>query len=61
LDLWLSSRNKATIVTVEEPTITKSKKGVAGTEFNKEHAPCFFNMKGIVQRNFAPPNATVNS
>jgi hypothetical protein len=27
---------------VEEPIITKSKKGVAGPEFNKEHAHCFF-------------------
>jgi hypothetical protein len=27
---------------VEEPTITKSKKGSAGPEFNKEHAHCFF-------------------
>jgi hypothetical protein len=31
-------RNKATIVAVEEPTITKSKKGAADPEFNKEHA-----------------------
>jgi hypothetical protein len=42
LDLWLWSRNKATIVVVEEPTITKSKNGAAGLEFNREHAHCFF-------------------
>jgi hypothetical protein len=28
--------------TVEEPTVTKSKKGAADLEFNKEHAHCFF-------------------
>jgi hypothetical protein len=27
---------------VEESTITKSKKGMIGPEFNKEHAHCFF-------------------
>jgi hypothetical protein len=27
LDLWLWSRKKATIIAVEEPTITRSKKG----------------------------------
>jgi hypothetical protein len=32
----------ATIITVEQPKIPKSKKGVAGPEFNKEHAHCFF-------------------
>jgi hypothetical protein len=42
LDLRLFSRNKARIITVEEPTITKSKKGVAGPEYNKEYAHCFF-------------------
>jgi hypothetical protein len=42
LDLRLWSRNKATIATVEGPTITNSKKGAAGLEFNKEHAHCFF-------------------
>jgi hypothetical protein len=35
-------QKKATIVAVEEPTITKSKKSAAGLEFNKEHAHCFF-------------------
>jgi hypothetical protein len=35
---------------VEEPTVTKSKKGVAGPEFKKEHAHCiFFYVKGIVE------------
>jgi hypothetical protein len=46
---------------VEEPTITKSKKGVAGLEFNKEHAHCFFDVKGIVHHEFAPPNTTINT
>jgi hypothetical protein len=41
LDLRLWSRNKSTITAVEEPTITKSKKRVAGPDFNKEHAHCF--------------------
>jgi hypothetical protein len=27
---------------VEEPTITKSEKGTAGSEFNKEHAHFFW-------------------
>jgi hypothetical protein len=46
---------------VEEPTITKSQKGAAGPEFNKEHAHCFFDVKGIVHREFVPPKMTVNS
>jgi hypothetical protein len=47
---------------VEEPTITKSKKGMAGPEFNKEHAHCFFfDMKGTVHHEFVPPNTMVNS
>jgi hypothetical protein len=47
---------------VEEPTITKSKKDVAGLEFNREHAHVFFfSVKGIVHRAFVPPNTTVNS
>jgi hypothetical protein len=29
---------------MEEPTTTKSKKEVAGPQFNKEHAHCFFSM-----------------
>jgi hypothetical protein len=44
---------------VGEPTVTKSKKGVAGPEFNKEHA--FFFMKGIFHRQFFHPNTAVNS
>jgi hypothetical protein len=39
-------QNKETIIAVEEPTITKSKKGAAGPEFNKEHAHCFFRREG---------------
>jgi hypothetical protein len=39
---WIWYRKKATIVTVKEPTITKSKKGTAGPGFNKEHAHRFF-------------------
>jgi hypothetical protein len=31
---------------VEEPTITNSKKGAAGLEFNKEHAHYFFQREG---------------
>jgi hypothetical protein len=47
---------------VEEPTITISKKGAAGLEFNKEHVHCFFfDMMGIVHREFVPPNTTINS
>jgi hypothetical protein len=41
-------------------TITKSKKGAAGSEFNKEHNHCFFDMKGIVHHEFVPPNTTIN-
>jgi hypothetical protein len=37
----IGSRNKATIIIVEEPTITKSKKGAVGPEFNEEHAHFF--------------------
>jgi hypothetical protein len=61
LDLRLWSRNKATIVTVEEPIITKTQKGAAGLEFNKEHARCFFQCEEIVHHEFVPPNTTVNS
>jgi hypothetical protein len=46
---------------VEEPTITKSKKGAAGPEFNKKYAHCFFNVKGIVHHEFVLPNSMVNS
>jgi hypothetical protein len=47
---------QATIVAVEESTITKSKIGAAGPEFNKHHAHCFFSdMNGNV-----PLNTTVN-
>jgi hypothetical protein len=46
---------------VEEPIITKCKKGAAGPEFNKEHAHCFFDVKGIVHREFVPHNTAVNS
>jgi hypothetical protein len=46
---------------VEEPIITKSKKSAAGLEFNKEHALCFFDVKGIVHGEFVPPNTMGNS
>jgi hypothetical protein len=46
---------------VEEPTTTKSKKGVAGPEYNKEHTHGFFGVKGIVHHEFVPPNTTINS
>jgi hypothetical protein len=62
LDLQLS-RNKATVVVVKEPTITKSKKnGAAGMEYNIEHAHWFsFYMKGIFHCEFVPLNTMVNS
>jgi hypothetical protein len=34
-------RKQETIVSVEEPTIAKNKKGAAGQEFNIEHAHFF--------------------
>jgi hypothetical protein len=37
-------QKQSKMVTVEEPTITKSKKGMAGLKFNNEHAHCFFLM-----------------
>jgi hypothetical protein len=46
---------------VEEPTITKSKNGTAGPEFNKSVLIVFFNVMGIVHREFLPTNTTVNS
>jgi transposase len=46
---------------VEKPTITKSKKGAAGPDFNKERVHCFFDVKGMVHREFVPPNTAVNS
>jgi hypothetical protein len=42
---------------MEEPTITKSKNGMAGPKFNIVS----FDMKGIVHCEFVPPNTTVNS
>jgi hypothetical protein len=39
-------QNKATVVAVEESTITKSKKGTACPEFSREHAHCFFQREG---------------
>jgi hypothetical protein len=52
---------ETSIVAVEEPTITNSKRGAAGPEFNKEHAHCFFLRKVTLHREFVPPNATPNS
>jgi hypothetical protein len=46
---------------VEDPTITKSKKGAAVPEFNNEHAHSFFDVKAIVQREFVPLSTAVNS
>jgi histone-lysine N-methyltransferase SETMAR len=47
---------------VEETTVTKSKKGMAGPEFNREYAHCFiFDVKEIVHREFVSRNTTVNS
>jgi hypothetical protein len=39
------------IFAVEEPTITESKKGAAGLEFNKEHAHCFSKLRGFITVN----------
>jgi hypothetical protein len=41
----LIQKNTA-VVAVEEHTITKSKKGAADPEFNKEHAHCFSRREG---------------
>jgi hypothetical protein len=49
------------IVAVEEPTITKSKKGAAGPEFLKENVCRLFHMNGIVHHEFLPPYTTINS
>jgi histone-lysine N-methyltransferase SETMAR len=46
---------------MEEPTVTKSKIGASGLEFNKEHAHYFFDMKWIFHHEFVPSNTTVNS
>jgi hypothetical protein len=50
----------ATIITLEEPTISKSKKGAAGWELNKERAHCFFAVKVIVHCGFVPSNIMVH-
>jgi hypothetical protein len=34
-------QKEATIVAVDEPTITKNKEDAAGPQFNREHARCF--------------------
>jgi hypothetical protein len=39
-------QKQATIVAVEEPTITKSKKCAASPQFNRELAHCFFRSEG---------------
>jgi hypothetical protein len=39
----------------------QEQKGMAGLEFNKEHAQCSFDVKGTVHCEFVPPNTTVNS
>jgi transposase len=39
----------------------KEKRTAAGPEFNKEHAHCFFDVKGILHHEFVTPNTTVNS
>jgi hypothetical protein len=46
---------------MEQPTITKSKKGVTDPEFNEGHAHCFCDMTGIVHCEFVSPNTMVNS
>jgi hypothetical protein len=54
-----NSETKQTIIAVEEPTITKSKKGAAGALFNKGLLIVFFDVKGTVHCEFVPPNSTV--
>jgi hypothetical protein len=60
---WIYGYDPETATIVTEPTIIKSKKGAAGPEFNEEHASCccFFDVKGIVHHEFAPPDTMVNS
>jgi hypothetical protein len=53
-------QKQTTIVAVEERTSTKSKTGVAGPEFNKEHAHVFY-VKGVVHHEFVSPSTTVSS
>jgi transposase len=46
---------------MEEPTITKSKKGMADPETNKSMLIIFFDMKETVHHECVPPNTTFNS
>jgi hypothetical protein len=43
------------------PQSPRAKKGTAGLEFNKGMLIVFLNVKGIVHREFVPPNTMVNS
>jgi hypothetical protein len=60
LDLRIWSRNKATIVAVEEPTSPEAKKAQKVRSSTKSMLIVFFNVKGIVHREFVPPNTTAN-
>jgi hypothetical protein len=42
VEFTVTIQKKSNIVAVEEPTITKSKKGAAGLKYNKDHAHFFF-------------------
>jgi hypothetical protein len=56
LELRLWSRNKATIVTVEGPTITKRKKARQVWSSTKSMLIVFFDVKGIVHREWICPS-----
>lgn len=44
LCLWLRLRNQTVVLTVEEPTVTKTKEGASGQGQNQEHAAGFFDI-----------------
>jgi hypothetical protein len=62
--IWIYSYNPETkqqSLHGMSPQSPRAKKGVAGLQFNKEHAHRFFYVKGTVHHKFVPPNTTVNS
>lgn len=46
---------------MEVPTVTKTKEGTNSPVCNERHEDFFFDIKGIVQLQFVPTRATVNS